>query len=65
MDLEWAVNGTGAPGIFDSSFTPEERYGEYNCTWAAFRAMIQLMGRISLSGKPDCKIFSIRNAKRT
>lgn len=32
LDLEWALNGEGPPGIFSSSETPDERYGEYNCT---------------------------------
>ncbi|EIM82924.1 phosphoglycerate mutase-like protein [Stereum hirsutum FP-91666 SS1] len=29
-DFEVALNGTGAPGIFNSSTTPDDVYGEYN-----------------------------------
>ncbi|KAJ7460998.1 histidine phosphatase [Mycena galericulata] len=29
-NLTFALNGTGAPGIFDSSTTPDNSYGEYN-----------------------------------
>lgn len=27
--LAFAVNGTGAPGIFNSSYTPDSQYGTY------------------------------------
>ncbi|EAL17540.1 hypothetical protein CNBM1060 [Cryptococcus deneoformans B-3501A] len=34
--LDQVLNGSGAPGIYDSSTTPDSKYGEYNCklmTW--------------------------------
>jgi hypothetical protein len=31
LDLQWALNGDGAPGIYDSSETADDRYGEYDC----------------------------------
>ncbi|WVQ97637.1 hypothetical protein IAU59_004751 [Kwoniella sp. CBS 9459] len=30
-DLAQVINGTGAPGIFYSSDTPDDQYGIYNC----------------------------------
>lgn len=29
--LDQVLNGSGAPGIYDSSTTPDAKYGEYNC----------------------------------
>jgi acid phosphatase len=29
-NLTFALNGTGAPGIYDSSTTPDKIYGTYN-----------------------------------
>lgn len=31
FNITWAVNGTGAPGIYSSSITPDKSYGQYNC----------------------------------
>lgn len=30
-NLSWALNGTGPPGIYNSSHTPDAEYGTYNC----------------------------------
>jgi hypothetical protein len=29
-NLTYVMQGTGAPGIFNSSITPDKKYGEYN-----------------------------------
>ena len=29
-NLTYALNGPGAPGIYNSSITPDPQYGEYN-----------------------------------
>lgn len=34
--LDQVLNGSGAPGIYDSSTTPDSKYGEYNCQSCSF-----------------------------
>ncbi|WWC58820.1 uncharacterized protein I303_101364 [Kwoniella dejecticola CBS 10117] len=35
-DLDKVINGTGAPGIYWSSNTPDEEYGTYNWCHVSF-----------------------------
>lgn len=34
--LDQGLNGSGAPGIYSTSTTPDSRYGEHNCQYSTF-----------------------------
>lgn len=46
--LSQVINGTGAPGIYNSSVTPAGSYGEYN--WCNMPHVVRC-----LSYQPDCQ----------
>ena len=54
-NLTFVLNGTGAPGIFNSSFTPEKEYGVYNwCNMPHVRAREYKCVHIASRGGNNC-----------
>ena len=60
-DLTFVLNGSGTPGIFDSSITPEKEYGIYNwCNMPHVRTQEYkcVMASSNITGKQLLKNFA-------